>query len=489
MTISHHERPQRRVASLVAVALTSVLAVGAARAEIPEGPAAAGEAEKKFGGLVDGRVGIGQVDEDLFLSVNIGTVLTWWKLGVGIQVPLRFRVMDEDPQNDGALRKEDWDEVSDWTRVVRFISWGTPDEWLYARIGVLEGTTIGHGTIVDRYMNVIDADHYQTGLQFKLDMDVAGGELFLDNLIDPEIFGMRAFMRPLQLWSGAPELAKAFEVGFTLVTDGVAPMQYETVQRPVTGGGFEVVKQVNEDGELVVTSEAAVLVGFDLGWLWRPVDWFAFRPYTDVNFLAATGGTGFHTGIAAAFDIAGAVTLGTRVEYRVVTADYAPSWVNSWYEIERVDYLPAPVGPNRDRVSKLKYYTLLDDAGEEDARHGWHASLDLTIMKAISFWALLEDYQGPDNSNLTMGVTLPYIAGVRAQIYYSKRNFNEASEAFDLDRGLFVADIRYKFWGPMFAFATYSREWRLDKDPLSGSFGEYETINDWDVGVGAEFEF
>ena len=463
-----------------------VAAIVAPRVAFADTPATlsapASEEKKEFGGMVDGRIGIGQIDEDLFLSVNIGTVLTWWKLGVGVQVPLRFRVQDNDPQQDGVFRKEEWDEVSDWTRVVRFISWGKEGEWLYVRLGVLEGTTLGHGTIVDRYMNVIDADHYQTGLQVEVDLDKGGGEFFLDNIIDPEIFGIRGFVRPFQLWDGAPELSKTVEVGLTLADDTHAPLYVNKDQ-----DGF---RETNEDGDLLTTESNAFLIGVDLSWLWQPIDWYSFKPYTDLNFLTQTGGVGYHLGVANTFDIQQVVTGGLRVEYRVATADYSPGYINSWYDVERLDYrddpTPPPPIPGRpvERVTKLDFYSSLDEAGTDDARHGWHADLNINIMEVFTIWGLLEDMQGVDNTNLTIGISLPYIAGVRTQLYYAKRNFDDADEAFDLDRGLLVADFRYKFWGPMFVYATYSREWRLDQEA-----GQYETINDWDTGVGAEFTF
>ncbi|MFT5432541.1 MAG: hypothetical protein ACI9OJ_003240, partial [Myxococcota bacterium] len=191
----------RRWGAPIRLALVSVLFIAnSALAQTPP-PAdppkveAAGDAEKKFSGMVDGRFGFGMVDEDWFLSVNVGGAFKWWKLGVGLQVPLRFRIEDNEPEDPGVLRKEDWDEVSDWTRVLRYVEWGNPADPVYARLGVLAGTTFGHGTLVDRYYNVIDADHYQTGLQVNVDMEVAGGQFMMDNLIDPELLAMRGFVR------------------------------------------------------------------------------------------------------------------------------------------------------------------------------------------------------------------------------------------------------------------------------------------------------
>jgi hypothetical protein len=106
-------RDALRRGPFVGLALVSVLFIAhSARAQTPpsaDPPAveAGGESEKKFSGMVDGRFGFGMVDEDWFLSVNVGGAFKWWKLGVGLQVPLRFRIKDNDPEASGVLRKED----------------------------------------------------------------------------------------------------------------------------------------------------------------------------------------------------------------------------------------------------------------------------------------------------------------------------------------------------------------------------------------------
>ena len=461
--------PQSAIFRTLLVA--ALLVAGSAGAQDKKAAPPGGGDEKKFGGMVDGRLGLGMIDEDLFLSINVGTVLRWWKLGVGIQVPLRLRIVDNGKKDDSVFRKEDWDEASDWTRVLRFVEWGQPNEWLYARLGVLTGATLGHGTVVDNYYNVIDLDHYQTGVWFHLDTKWAGGDIMLDNLIDPEILALRGYVRPLS-FTGAPEWARKLYVGVTVAADMVAPLDPKGAAR-----------RVNDDGELEVTAGAATIVGFDIGWDVLSTTWVGLKPYTDLNFLAETGGFGYHLGIMATFRAGKWVTIRNRLEYRVISDDYSPSWFNAWYEVERVDY-----GNGR---TKLRTFRDRDRAGKEGVKHGWHVSLDLTILDAVTITALLEDYQGADNGNLMIRLMLPYIYGVRLAAYYSKRglDFDRPAEAFDLDRGLLVTDVRWKFWGPMFVFAQYSREWRLDKDRGSANFGKYETIDDWDAGLGVEFAF
>ena len=462
-----------------------LMTVGHAHAQVPP-PAGLTpppkDTKNAFSGAVDGRMGFGQVDEDFFMTINLGTVLRWGQLGLGVQVPLRFRVVDEDPQNSTVLRKEDWDEVSDWTRVVRFLEWGSekkPDP-VYARLGVLSGVSLGHGTIVDRYYNVIDADHYQTGLFVKLDMGVAGGEMLLDNLIDPEIVGVRGTIRPLT-FAKLGEFYDRFTVGVSLVGDVQAPRdpQYDL---------NEDERLINDDGDLVVTTEPLWFLGLDLGWKVIATDQFALTPYMDFNIMGATQGMGFHTGLLATFKAGDAVTVGSRIEYRAVDEDYAPNYVNSWYEVERVDFRNSPYAddPN-ESIPKLDYYVRRSEAGQEGTLQGINGALDVTLFKAITIGGTYEDYQGAYNSNLTLRLLLPWIAGIKVSAYYAKRNFDQFSEAFDLDGALFVADAKWRAYGPMFVYARYSREWHLQKE--GDNKGHYETINNYDVGLGAQFTF
>ncbi|MFT7621886.1 MAG: hypothetical protein ACI9WU_001051 [Myxococcota bacterium] len=443
-----------------------------------------------LGGMIDGRFGVGMIDEDVFLTINVGTALKWRKLGVGIQVPLRLRISDNDPKADGVFREEDWDEPSDWTRVLRYVSWGQPNDPIYARLGVLAGTTLGHGTIVDRYYNVIDADHYQTGVQVHLDFDVAGGQTFLDNLLDPEIWAIRGYVRPFRLFEGMSKVLDGIYVGTTLAIDALAPNRIETEQNQ------NQTPVVDSKRNIVTKPTSVFLWGLDIGWALNPYEWWAATPYMDVNVLGSTGGAGFHLGMLHTFDIAeGVVRLGTRIEYRAMDGDYAPSYINSWYEVERFSYLRrCDVNSFCHDVPKHRALKDIDEAGLDDTRHGWHASMDITILNTITLSMLAEDYEGSNNANMMLRLLLPYIAGFKFSAYYAKRNFGGVEEMFDLDRGLLVSELKYKFWGPMFAYAQYAREWKVNEDRdgngnRTDEFGRYETIDTFDIGVGVEFTF
>lgn len=62
-----------------------------------------------------------KIDEDYFLTVDLYDETAIGPLRFGAWVPLRFRVKDNDPHSGSVMRKEDWDEVSDYARLLRFV--------------------------------------------------------------------------------------------------------------------------------------------------------------------------------------------------------------------------------------------------------------------------------------------------------------------------------------------------------------------------------
>jgi len=98
-------------------------------------------------------LGFSQVDEDYFLTLRPRFDLNFGNFGLGLQIPLNLRVIDKSPKNDndygGIIRAEDWDEPSEYFRAVRWLRYGHPRDFVYFRVGGLDGE-LGNGTIMGR---------------------------------------------------------------------------------------------------------------------------------------------------------------------------------------------------------------------------------------------------------------------------------------------------------------------------------------------------
>jgi hypothetical protein len=68
--------------------------------------------------------------------------------------------------------------------------------------------------------------------------------------------------------------------------------------------------------------------------------------------------------------------------------------------------------------------------------------------------------------------------------------FEGASQAFTFDnKSLFLLEAKYQIIPLIYLIAQYWRIWELNKNPNSGSYGEFVSIDDWSLGVGFSYDF
>ena len=409
-----------------------------------------------------------QIGEDHFVAMKLGTTLDFGAFRVGIWAPLNLRTVDEDPQNDGVVRREDWDEPSEWFRILRFVEMGHPRKGpIYARYGELVAGTVGHGTIIDAYYNSIDLDHYQGGLAFRLDLGPFGGELIADNLADPSLLGTRLFARPFRIATGATGLLGRLTTGVSIVTDLFAPT------RAILDD--DKVQEISDVGIPQATREGTTLVGFDIELPLLDSDELVVMPYLDLNSHIGAG-AGTHLGVLNLWEPSPSFRMSIRLEGRLLGTGYLPGYVSPLYEVERFRY--------RNGVPKLAYAR----SDEADAFNGGGmVEIGATIYDSVVVRGRYEGSGRPSDDGLWLQASLPYLGPFRMQATYLKRNADSFESLFDLDGAMLVADARYKVYGPLVAQALFSREWRVKRD--GPERGAYDTIDTWEVGVFGEFEF
>ena len=465
-------------------ASAAAILTGGYGAPTPPFSAAGGGGGEMKGALSAGML-FEQLGGDYFITLDLYNTLSFGPISFGLWVPLRLRVIDNDPQNDGVFRKEDWDEISDFTRLLRFVEVNLGGKnWRFrGRFGALDGESLGHGTALAGYNNNIDRDHYQGGLALSTAIRYGGIELMLDNLIAPEIFGLRLHLRPASFFTDNPWLNK-LAVGFSLAMDAHAPTGI--AWSDPDGDGRYNAELDSKQNYRVVDHEVVAIYGIDLEYELIRSALIDLVPYVDLNFLSARGsGTGLHVGFF--FNIRLPVpllhpTLLTRMEYRFVGAGYAPRYIDALYETQRLVYAPDLVDPTRNNAPRSKSgWLTLGDTG----RSGWLGELFFDLGGWIRVGGSYEDYSGPDNAALTLSLILPKFSIAQAGAYYTRRGFDSFSEAFELDGALATAFVRFKAYGPLYFTAAYTRSWHVDPaDPSS-----YSTDDNWSVGLSASFNY
>ena len=68
---------------------------------------------------------------------------------------------------------------------------GQPSDPFFLRAGELAASTLGHGTIVNRYYNNVDIDHYHTGIATNLNMETWGAQVMVNDLLAWNLVGLR----------------------------------------------------------------------------------------------------------------------------------------------------------------------------------------------------------------------------------------------------------------------------------------------------------
>ncbi|HOX42383.1 MAG TPA: hypothetical protein PK668_02240 [Myxococcota bacterium] len=469
-------------------------------------------------GSIGGDMNFGKIGEDWYATLNLGLTFDFGIVGFGIQAPLRLLMKDNDPENNdygGVLRREDWDEWTDYLKIIRYFRFGHKGELVFLQLGDLPGVTIGHASIVNRYYNNTDLAHFKLGVTLDVNTDYAGVETLLNNAFVSNLIGGRVYLKPFSFWDKDSYLNN-FAIGFTAISDYAAPYcpdfeQQDTAGGPWTPGGacmpaaldhdpatFPNVRQrFDEDMNIVLADKkAATVLGGDLEFKVLNLEWINLTPYVDLNGII-DGGFGFHGGIMTNFNIPViSVGLQTRIEYRWMERGYIPSYFDSFYEIQKFNYPfkdeNGRFGPAHSEVTDRPKAAVVEELAAQEGKglNGYYAELAINVNDWVVVGGSYDDYDGPYNSNLRMYLTVPAFDFIKFGAYYYRHNFEGAGDAFDFDeKSLFLAEARYQIISFLYVVGQYWRVWRLDEDPTSASYGDYVATDDWSIGVGAAYNF
>ena len=84
---------------------------------------------------------VGQSGDDVYMQISPRFEFSAGKWGFGLQVPLNLLVWEY--QDDSTvIRQEDWDEPSDFFRMIRYVQYGHKRDPLYARFGTLASDSV-----------------------------------------------------------------------------------------------------------------------------------------------------------------------------------------------------------------------------------------------------------------------------------------------------------------------------------------------------------
>jgi len=431
-------------------------------------------------------LGLTKIDGMYYLQLMLATEFNLGPVGIGLQVPLNVQLYPRDGASNnyfyGLLRRQDWDQTSDWVRFIRYVRLGNKRDTLFLRVGMMSAD-IGHGTIMGRYINNLDVNSVRVGTQFDLNTDYGGFETVISDigtLTDSQstksrVFGGRVYFKPVSLWD--PEsFLNIFAIGATVVSDLNAPLTLP----PANG---QVQTSANGENVAVATTTSATVFGFDAEAQVMHNALLDLIPYTDMNFINKAG-DGWHAGIQATakMPIGFSLTIPVRLEYRRFASNYEPMYFSTFYEMERYNY---PL----NGAGTPKAFAVRTQPGP--TINGIYADLALNFLGLVQVGAAYQAYDGGKAPFTEVYVSVPALETIQAKAYYAREGrISKWSDIFAQNASsMIVAEARYEMYSYIYLVARWSRMWTLNTNANTSSVQPYVSSDTWNFGFEASFNY
>lgn len=401
-------------------------------------------------------VGLGKIDGDTYFTTVINTEFALGPFGVGLGLPLNLLAINDDATGtrdsktyQHLLRRDDWNQPQDYLKLVRFVRYGHKRDPVYLLAGQLWGSSLGHGTLVNRYSNSFSLTQRKLGVAFDVNTEYFGLETLIDDVTGVSVLGGRAYVRPFADVEGLGGLA----FGVTVVVDPTAPLL-----------PFAAVPAIPSDpsGLPVVPQRAFAAGGVDVEYELLHNFLVDLIPYVDANRLFGAG-NGLHVGALLNVRLPVPVidvSLQTRLEYRHMQPGYIPEYFDQTYDLGRLQYAVTVPGPG---FTSKQTAAFAAKAAGGPAVKGYYGELAFNFAGLVQIGGLLQDYEQDNGASVGLFATVPKFETVKLSAYYLRKNFGELTNAFVLDeRSLLAASAALKMYGPVYLVADFRRQWQFD---------------------------
>jgi hypothetical protein len=483
--------------------------------------------------VADSRFGIGfgyaHLDNSSYLAVSPEIDLHFGdRIAVGLGVPLNVLAYAGGFYDTGKiqLRKHDYDQASDYARILRFLTVGKKEDQLYLNVSQLAAATVGHGAIVRRYSGNIDTNITRVGAELDAYGKYGGFEAFVGDVVQPQHFlaGL-AFLKPLGWITGPSHDTIGWtSLGVSTAMDLQAPYtlcRNKATNYPQVGDADFTASSLGcanaayyEPGEPVVAeTRRAQLVGVDLETKIVKTENSDIKPYLDYSRLLgisnptgvgarADGGGGLTLGFLGRFNAGGEKVHAFRIvlEGRYFDGNYLPGYFDTFYEVQKFQFITG----SADTAYEPKLRTILD-RDPAHKRAGYYVEFAWQYNGGLALMAAYEDsfhVSGPDSicggcsgpaqyvgsRNLTLHLEYPAYSWLQFFGSVYRRSFDGAAvdSSHPLgDNTLVYGAVRLHVLWVMFLNGRVFRSWQAD--PV---LGEMKNLwgGDFNLEFGWEFD-
>lgn len=399
------------------------------------------DSSKVTGGAVVGAV---TIDGQTFQQFSLRADVPIGKFGFGVDLQVLF-------DQNGQIRKEDWDQWQDYLDKIYYMRYGHKRDPFYIKVGGLDYSYIGYSNIVNGYSNMVQypsRKRYGGEMSFYIPSEdynekpKFGGELFFNDIKEAFVespakkgivFGTRAFYRPLKFVEvgvslagdlneynafldrdndGVPDQIDSYKNNKAWATemDKISPAEWDHLLSDPFWGATRTDRYSKlRDLGLVPADTARMADLFnlnnqsskmyaasvDLGFPMIDRELLKFDIYT--HFTQLRGGNrtyGWGVALPGARLIigSGSITnfLTLKAEYRRSSKEFLFGYFNNTYELERAQFI------GRDSVV-TKQQTLL---AVKEELNGIYASAELNILNYVVCFAGYQDLMGAGKEHM-----------------------------------------------------------------------------------------
>ncbi len=292
------------------------------------------------------------------------------------------------------LRHEDWDEASEFAKIIRYAVVGGQEQPFYLNVSRLYDQTFGHGTVVRQYNPNINYNTTRVGATLDFNRQAVGVQAMVNDLIRPDVLGLMAFVRPFRPTS-KNVILRSLSIGASWVHGGNVPRSLRYEPGLFTSSFDQPLPQVDPELNFQGGEYAQLhFVGADIEAKLVRTQRMDLKAYLDYQKMLGYGG-GLTLGalFRQSYGRPPTQALRARAEIQSFDADYMPNFFDTFHDIFQYQYLPASYPSSNG----LTYYPtklgLLDANRNGRRRIGGYFELTnsfldlMTLGFALRTWA------------------------------------------------------------------------------------------------------
>jgi len=415
-------------------------------------------------------VGSATINDTIYNQVALRPELSFGKLGIGFDLVMYI-------DNEGNIRKDEWDEPSDFVDKILYLRWGQKSDPFWLMWGSLNNVTLGYGGLLNGYSNMMEFPSVRkVGINTGFTFGKFGTEVFLSNMKDfsrggtllglrgtykisdalPITLGMN-FVQDMNQFSGLkdtdgddyPDLFDDFPNDKDLWSDtdgdGIADLNGGS---KTPDGGWDI----DADGNNILDSQQSDLklkpepfkstnseavaqgFGFDIGYpilKSRALSMEVYSEFNTLNFSKSTGDTTYFnrnkmsgSGItlpgvrASLFGF-----LNISFEYRIKNGYFIPQFFDGSYDLSRVTVQTTDSGI----LVRTKDQVIFADPMSNKDTKGMFGSASANLFNLLTFNASYANMKADttefNSFNALLNLNADNIPKLSiAQAYYQRNN-------------------------------------------------------------------